>query len=407
VRSHRARVASATNTLRRALVQQCHNHFHATQCAPHVSEAPTSASLRLQGVLGRVQGDTTAYEFEDDEDDEGTLEQDSMATMEELKARHRELKLKEVRLLDERVRRMEAEEREAGAFRPQPRPLLGGGGSGGDGGGGGGGGRDGLLDNDGENLQLKTTKVHYLFGPTNRARVLTAFLQELILPELGENDMNFHYSRKMTVAMEALGLVEDNATIKKFENCYHKATVTVMIVCAQLPACRETRPCCVQTFTDAKKSFGSKFIDMVLDHSHLPLIKFGKKGDEPPNMPIHKVELPKLTEVCCSWKISPAVAHITPSSPAACGPRHVPLHDGLVLRLCRGEQQGRVCGGAVVARHLRLRDLPRLRHQPGRASAEAEPHRIPVPRCADAPQDLPSLVSWRLPELRCAARVPA
>jgi len=60
--------------------------------------------------------------------------------------------------------------------------------------------------------------------------------------------MNFHYSRKMTVAMEALGLVEDNATIKKFENCYHKATVT--------------------TFTDAKKSFGSKFIDMVLDHSH-------------------------------------------------------------------------------------------------------------------------------------------
>jgi len=227
-------------------------------------------------VLGRVQGDTTAYEFEDDEDDEGTLEQDSMATMEELKARHRELKLKEVRLLDERVRRMEAEEREAGAFRPQPRPLLGGGGSGGDGGGGGGGGRDRLLDNDGENLQLKTTKVHYLFGPTNRARVLTAFLQELILPELGENDMNFHYSRKMTVAMEALGLVEDNATIKKFENCYHKATVT--------------------TFTDAKKSFGSKFIDMVLDHSHLPLIKFGKKGDEPPNMPIHKVELPKLTE---------------------------------------------------------------------------------------------------------------
>ena len=159
-------------------------------------------------MLGRVQGDTTAYEFEDDEDDEGTLEQDSMATMEELKARHRELKLKEVRLLDERVRRMEAEEREAGAFRPQPRPLLGGGGSGGDGGGGGGGGRDGLLDNDGENLQLKTTKVHYLFGPTNRARVLTAFLQELILPELGENDMNFHYSRKMTVAMEALGLVE-------------------------------------------------------------------------------------------------------------------------------------------------------------------------------------------------------
>eukprot|EP00966_Prymnesium_polylepis_P053833 1244311-Prymnesium_polylepis.1 len=68
--------------------------------------------------------------------------------------------------------------------------------------------------------------------------------------------------------MEALGLVEDNATIKKFENCDHKATVTVMSVCAQLPACRETRPCCVQTFTGAKKSFGSKFIDMVLDHSH-------------------------------------------------------------------------------------------------------------------------------------------
>ena len=118
-----------------------------------------------------------------------------MATMEELEARHRELKLKEVRLLDEHVRRMEAEEREAGAFRPQPRPLLGGGGGGGDGGGGGGGGRDGLLDNDGENLQLKTTKKDPLpvLGPTNRARVLTAFLQELILPELGENDMNFPY----------------------------------------------------------------------------------------------------------------------------------------------------------------------------------------------------------------------
>ena len=98
--------------------------------------APTSASLR-------VQGDTTAYEFEDDEDDEGTLKQDSMATMEELEARHRELKLKEVQLLDEHVRRMEAEEHEAGAFRPQPRPLLGGGGGGGDGGGRGSGGRDG------------------------------------------------------------------------------------------------------------------------------------------------------------------------------------------------------------------------------------------------------------------------
>ena len=76
MRSHRARVASATNTLRRALVQRCHNHFHATQCAPHVYVAPTSASLRVQGVRGRVQGDTAAYELEDDEDDEGTLEQD-------------------------------------------------------------------------------------------------------------------------------------------------------------------------------------------------------------------------------------------------------------------------------------------------------------------------------------------
>ena len=69
----------------------------------------------------------------------------------------------------------------------------------------------------------------------------------------------------------------------------------------------------MQTFTDTKTVFGSKMVEMVLDHSHLPPIKFGKKGDDPPNMPIHKVELPKLTEVCCSGQLSPSCSPHHPS----------------------------------------------------------------------------------------------
>eukprot|EP00966_Prymnesium_polylepis_P194665 4512598-Prymnesium_polylepis.1 len=74
-----------------------------------------------------------------------------------------------VRLLEEQVQHLQAEVHgpQAGAFRPQPRPLLGGGGGGGDGGGGGG---DGLLDNNGVNIHRKQAKAHYLFGPVNRAK---------------------------------------------------------------------------------------------------------------------------------------------------------------------------------------------------------------------------------------------
>eukprot|EP00966_Prymnesium_polylepis_P016997 392184-Prymnesium_polylepis.1 len=54
-----------------------------------------------------------------------------------------------------------------------------------------------------------------------------AFLKLLILPELGESDLNFIYTAKRTVAMAALSLDEDHATINKFENCARRLSRAV------------------------------------------------------------------------------------------------------------------------------------------------------------------------------------
>ena len=151
------------------------------------------------------------YEF-DDNDEDGELA-DTLATPEELEKENRRLLMMEVRARQERVERMHAENAAAaaqgGALAVAAPP---------------GGGPPAAAS-----PPLPTPlKVKVNFGPGQHDRVLRAMLTELVVPHLGENDINFIYPRKQAVAMNALDYDYDNHEHRvKFENFYHDATMQV------------------------------------------------------------------------------------------------------------------------------------------------------------------------------------
>lgn len=78
-------------------------------------------------------------------------------------------------------------------------------------------------------------KVNANFGPAQHKNVLRAMLTKLLVPHLGEDDVNFLYPRKQSVAMEAMGMDFDLSDDRvSFEKYYHDATMKVRYIASYI-----------------------------------------------------------------------------------------------------------------------------------------------------------------------------